>query len=56
MTFLPNGLISQWKIFFHPTHEAASSAPPIPLNKLQWVNSRMVTYFELLYTAQIADT
>nr|DAM57822.1 MAG TPA: alpha-amylase inhibitor [Caudoviricetes sp.] len=29
-----NSCISQWKRFCHPIMDAATSAPPIPLNKL----------------------
>lgn len=36
-TCAPKGFISQWKRFSQPIHEAASSAPPMPLNSDAWV-------------------
>lgn len=37
-----NGFISQWKRFSQPIHEAARSAPPMPLNSDAWVMGAVV--------------
>lgn len=37
-TLRPNSFMSQWNRFSHPSHAAAISAPPMPLNSDACVN------------------